>query len=238
MSEKRAKKKAGDAVPAGVKVGMYGRRTWDKEHFANKAAEMGISNEDIVARKLFNSGSDIKILPASKRMPLQARKEDVLASIAKDVVGKRQKVEDDDDEEDKSLPGSRKQGAFACEKCNVSFKDSGSYLDHLNSRGHVAAMGMTMQAERATVDSVRAKLMAPKSAVQKRKVVALSLEEEKPAKRSAIGDETSLQEPEDPVQQQDQSLNAEQQCKEATEEDHSAQMIKMMGFAAFGTRKN
>ncbi|KAK1927825.1 hypothetical protein DB88DRAFT_479390 [Papiliotrema laurentii] len=47
---------------------------------------------------------------------------------------------------------------FYCEMCNRTLKDSLSYLDHLNSRPHLAMLGQTTYVTRSTVSQVRARI--------------------------------------------------------------------------------
>ncbi|WWC86015.1 uncharacterized protein L201_000886 [Kwoniella dendrophila CBS 6074] len=60
-----------------------------------------------------------------------------------------------------STTGKGPKGAgFYCEMCNRTFKDSLSYLDHINGRGHLRMLGQTTQVERSTLTQVRAKIAA------------------------------------------------------------------------------
>ena len=47
---------------------------------------------------------------------------------------------------------------FFCKVCNVNLKDSQAYIDHINSKNHYKAMGMSMVVERVGVDRVKERL--------------------------------------------------------------------------------
>lgn len=51
-----------------------------------------------------------------------------------------------------------KDGGLCCVSCNVSFKDSQSYLDHLNSARHLRMKGIVGLAEKSTAKDVRERL--------------------------------------------------------------------------------
>ena len=148
----------------GVNIGMFGRRTWDKEVFARKAAER--ANRETS----FDTDSKRKT-PATEsasteKKPLQARFDDSVDLEAN--VGKRAAVTADTPLRSavrKINPTTKvdASGGFYCEICSIVAKDSNSYLDHLNSNAHTSKLGMTRRAEKSSVSSVLKKLaQAPK----------------------------------------------------------------------------
>ncbi|KAJ9640939.1 U4/U6.U5 snRNP associated protein [Coniosporium tulheliwenetii] len=55
-----------------------------------------------------------------------------------------------------SAVGKRGRGAgFYCEACDLTFKDNLQFVEHLNSRQHLVAVGQTGEVRRATVEEVR-----------------------------------------------------------------------------------
>lgn len=105
---------------AHVSVDSMGRRTWDKEYYAQKAREMGglmyegtQSDEDVARKKSY--------VPAASG-PLQARKK--VAGLS-EHAGKSTMLS--------SVKPISRQGGFFCEVCNCILKDSSAYLDHINS---------------------------------------------------------------------------------------------------------
>eukprot|EP01112_Ceratiomyxa_fruticulosa_P000290 TRINITY_DN10272_c0_g1_i1.p1 TRINITY_DN10272_c0_g1~~TRINITY_DN10272_c0_g1_i1.p1 ORF type:complete len:211 (+),score=59.31 TRINITY_DN10272_c0_g1_i1:138-770(+) len=83
------------------------------------------------------------------RAPLQAREEEVELGAN---LGKTQIVADKD-----------KGAGYHCKLCDCWLKDSNTYLDHINGKKHQRAQGMSMRAERSTVDDVRARLQIKKA---------------------------------------------------------------------------
>ncbi|WRT63926.1 uncharacterized protein IL334_000853 [Kwoniella shivajii] len=63
--------------------------------------------------------------------------------------------------------GKGPRGAgFYCEMCNLTYKDSLSYLDHVNGRGHLRMLGQTTQVARSTLTQVRARIAALREATK------------------------------------------------------------------------
>lgn len=105
---------------AHVSVDSMGRRTWDKEYYAQKAREAGGTmyeegqSDDDAGRKRAH-------VPVASG-PLQARKKVVGLSAQ---AGKSTMLS--------SVKPISRQGGFFCEICNCILKDSSAYLDHINS---------------------------------------------------------------------------------------------------------
>lgn len=105
-------------------VDSMGRRTWDKEYYAQKAREMGgavyggiggsaDSEEERTRRKSH--------VPTASG-PIQARKR---VTGLTEQAGKSTIIS--------SVKPISRQGGFFCELCNCILKDSSAYLDHINS---------------------------------------------------------------------------------------------------------
>lgn len=55
--------------------------------------------------------------------------------------------------------GKRGRGAgFYCADCDLTFKDNLQFVDHLNSRQHLAATGQTGEVRKATLEEVKERL--------------------------------------------------------------------------------
>ncbi|KAI8321420.1 hypothetical protein GQ54DRAFT_298002 [Martensiomyces pterosporus] len=66
------------------------------------------------------------------------------------MVGKVQVVQ--------SSSSASKQPGFYCKVCDVTVKDSLSYLDHINGKNHQRILNRSMKVATETVEDVRAKL--------------------------------------------------------------------------------
>ncbi|TFK73892.1 hypothetical protein BDN72DRAFT_760895 [Pluteus cervinus] len=124
------------------------------------------------------------------------------------------------------------QPGFFCETCNRLYKDSTAYLDHVNSRAHLRALGQTTKLERSTLEQVRAR-------------IALLRERTKEASNAKAYDfDKRLAE----VRDKERALKEEKKSKKKAEKEKArlamvqdlAQndaMTQTMGFADFGTSK-
>lgn len=216
---------------------MSGRRTWDKEEYAKKAkerAEMGenYDAEDTssiktkVSRKEeFTKANESAAGPmGSERAFLKVREERV---DLESKVGKTQVINQSELE--------RGAGAgYFCETCNCLLKDSISYLDHINGKKHLRALGFSMRVERAGVDKVKNKLDSLKRKISDAKVAV---------KVSAIDDyETRMAvqrtEEDNLKKKRKEDKLARKQERDINEmEGVDPEIAAMMGFGGFGSSK-
>src|SRR5271170_2374142 len=120
------------------------RRTWDREeaekHYKERLAREKPEAKETKSKKALTTGK----LPPTASTDLtivQARTEAIIKS--EDLHGKREIVAP-------LLSHSNKgKGAgFYCETCDLTFKDSLSYLDHLNLSQHYWKLGISGRVER------------------------------------------------------------------------------------------
>ncbi|KAH3760198.1 zinc finger matrin-type protein 2 [Pelomyxa schiedti] len=123
----------------GHSVDSLGRRKWDKDYYAKRAAEADANDDRVMPppRKVATPN------PVN-RVPLRAR-----TSILdlESRVGKTQVVT--------ATTPLNEQGGFYCDVCDCVIKDSSNFLDHINGVKHHRALGMCMRPERSSVDEVR-----------------------------------------------------------------------------------
>ncbi|KAL9548499.1 hypothetical protein MBANPS3_005654 [Mucor bainieri] len=201
------------------------RRTWNKEEYAAKAKAR--ENRDRLAEK--NDERKKLGLPPLKpkrryddddesKEALKAREEKV---DIESNVGKVQVVQAAD---------SRKQPGFYCKACDITIKDSVTWIDHLNGRKHLNNVGVSSKVEKADLSSVKERL-----AMLKRK------------KENPQSEEYNLDERLAAIKQQEEEERQKRREKKKQKKDHKKkpsdkddgedEMAKMMGFSGFGSSK-
>eukprot|EP00603_Paraphysomonas_imperforata_P005079 CAMPEP_0114427884 /NCGR_PEP_ID=MMETSP0103-20121206/8615_1 /TAXON_ID=37642 ORGANISM="Paraphysomonas imperforata, Strain PA2" /NCGR_SAMPLE_ID=MMETSP0103 /ASSEMBLY_ACC=CAM_ASM_000201 /LENGTH=217 /DNA_ID=CAMNT_0001597033 /DNA_START=41 /DNA_END=694 /DNA_ORIENTATION=+ len=216
---------------------MSGRRSWDNEAYAKKAKERAEMGDDYdtqdskstqtkaTRKEEFTKADDGALGPmGSERAFLKAREERV---DLESKVGKTQVINQSELE--------RGAGAgYFCETCNCLLKDSISYLDHINGKKHLRALGFSMRVERAGVDKVKDKLESLKRKISEAK--------DKP-KVSAIEDydtRMAVQRTEEEAlkKKRKEEKRARKQEREINEmEGVDPEIAEMMGFSGFGSSK-
>ncbi|WWD16352.1 hypothetical protein CI109_100778 [Kwoniella shandongensis] len=133
------------------------RPTWNKDEWAAKAKakdEEGFEHAKAAEAALASGKLPPKRHNAMDDLPkptkaLEARSEalDLNKNLNKTMLVQT------------TTTGKGPRGAgFYCEMCNRTFKDSLSYLDHVNGRFHLRQLGQTTQVARSTLSQVRAKI--------------------------------------------------------------------------------
>lgn len=132
-------------------------------------------------------------------------------------------------------PGGRGPGqpGFFCETCDRTYKDSIGYLDHINSRAHLRALGQTTKVERSTLAQVQARIALLREKTKEAasakafdfdqrlaevKAKELALREQKKAEKKAEKEKSRL------ALIQDTG-------------DEDVEMAQLMGFGGFGSSK-
>ncbi|KAH8699113.1 hypothetical protein BGW36DRAFT_377307 [Talaromyces proteolyticus] len=129
------------------------RKTWDREEYAKKAkADEAKQREEAKARyeaklagKKWHAPVDYSTLETTSS---RTRRLDVAS-----MVGKTTMVPAG------AATGKRGRGAgFYCSDCDLTFKDNIQFVEHLNSKQHLVAIGESGEVKRATVEDVRNRL--------------------------------------------------------------------------------
>ncbi|KAH8150239.1 uncharacterized protein LAJ45_05450 [Morchella importuna] len=125
------------------------RRTWDRDEWAAKAKEREAKERaegklraeaKAQGKKYYREPTppDASMIEARReRLNLQENLNKTTLVPAGAGVGKR-----------------GKGAGFYCENCDLTFKDSLQWVDHLNSKQHLHAIGQTSEVERATLEQV------------------------------------------------------------------------------------
>ncbi|TRM69376.1 hypothetical protein BD626DRAFT_473874 [Schizophyllum amplum] len=206
------------------------RRKWDTEEYAEKArkrdaeeAERAKENEERLKQgKRPRKGGAAKDLP--KPTQLAQRRENDL-ELDKNL-GKTMVVHNLSNRG----PG---QPGFYCETCQRNYKDSTGYLDHINSRAHLRALGQTTTIERSSLEQVR------------RRIAFLREQTRNASTQKAYDFDQRLADIKaKQVAAREEKKAAKKQAKEAARLQlieasggGDDDMAKMMGFDGFGTTK-
>ena len=113
---------------------------------------------------------------------------------------------------------------YYCKVCEKSYKDSVSYLDHVNSKLHQRKLGYSMRVERSSVEQVRRRLCCKKT------------DDSSEEYKVALDDIVKKEEEEDVDQDLMAELGFEEQ--EEKEEADDDTMMALMGFGSFKSSKN
>ncbi|KAK9449319.1 uncharacterized protein V1518DRAFT_415663 [Limtongia smithiae] len=142
-----------------------------------------------------------------------------------------------------SAVGRRGRGAgFYCDACDLTYKDSLQWIDHLNSKQHLRATGQTETQQRASLEDVQKRLewlrqkrdeagLGQKYNIQQRIAERRKLEEaEREARRERRRQKRAARR-RVPTRSDDDSSGGEEG------ESVRGAMQQMMGFAGFGSTK-
>lgn len=137
--------------------GVYGtpgdtsfRKKYDREEYAAKAAAREAEHKEHQgkamlsgkhSRRAVTPPTDAHTTARSARLNLEENLNKTTLVPAGAGVGKR-----------------GKGAGFYCDTCDLTFKDSLQWVDHLNSKQHLYATGQTEEVQRASVEEVRARL--------------------------------------------------------------------------------
>ena len=172
--------------------------------------------------------------PIVQRAPLQRRTEDL--QLAR-YVGGRQVVTGA-----QAIAGEM-SGTYHCKVCDCVLRDHQNYLLHINGRKHNRMLGMSMRAERSTVEEVRARLDAHKA--EQEAAVELSADEKASLflqhfdERIKQRGEEERDEKREKRREKKEREREKKTVAEATGGGEEEDAMAAMGFAGFGgSRKN
>lgn len=144
--------------------------------------------------------------------------------------------------------GAQARAGYFCKTCELSFADSNTYVEHVNSVRHMSKLGLSMEVQRSSVRAVKARLRlrieekqakfsvgvgkAPKAYDFVEKVQALeALEETAEAERQA---EKQARKDERKRKRQEAKAKAKENANGGPADE---EMMKLMGFGGFGSSK-
>ncbi|KAF8997346.1 hypothetical protein BDZ89DRAFT_1000466 [Hymenopellis radicata] len=204
------------------------RKKWDKEEYAEKARKRDAEEKERM--------QDNEARMKQGKRPRKAPKGDLPKPT--ELMQQREGPLELDKNLNKTMvvqnPGGRGPGepGFYCDTCSRNYKDTTSYLDHINSRAHLRALGQTTKLQRSTLEQVRARIaMLRERSKESVNARAYDLDQrlaEVKAKEKAIRDEKKA------AKKAEKEKARIEIAKESTEDD---EMTKMMGFGGFGSTK-
>ncbi|KAF8894013.1 hypothetical protein BD779DRAFT_1504743 [Infundibulicybe gibba] len=219
------------------KGGAYGtkaadtdfRKKWDKEEYAEKARKKDQEEKE----RMQENEERMK----QGKKPRKGRPRDDLPKPTQ-LMKQRDAPLELDKNLNKTMvvqnPGGKGPGqpGFHCETCNRTYKDSVGYLDHINSRAHLRALGQTTKLERSTLEQVRTR-------------IAFLREKTKEASSAKAFDfDQRLAE----VKAKELAIRAEKKAQKQAEKERARlelvkdsapndEMAQLMGFGGFGSSK-
>ena len=130
------------------------RKTWDRTEYAAKASvREALQKEESKARYEAKAAGK-KYIPRASTPPdakdseSRSSRLDVASNVGKTVLVPAG-----------SATGKKGKGAgFYCADCDLTYKDNLQFVDHLNSRQHLVAVGQTGEVRRVGVEEVRERL--------------------------------------------------------------------------------
>ena len=130
------------------------RKTWDKEEYAAKAKEREAKEREEGKARYEAKLAGKKYIPRAvtppdaKETASRNSRLDVAANVGKTTIVPAG-----------SAIGKRGKGAgFYCSDCDLTFKDNLQFVDHLNSKQHLVAIGESGQVKKATLEDVKDRL--------------------------------------------------------------------------------
>lgn len=187
------------------------RRKFDREEYLQRAREREEKEKEALLKPKSKG-------PPVQRKPLKHRDYEV---DLESRLGKTQVVT--------PVAPLSQQAGYYCSVCECVVKDSANYLDHINGKKHQRALGMSMRAERATVDQVRQRF----EVLKKQKTTGSFTEQDL--------DERIIkqQQEEEERKHQRRERKKEKKKEKAAEEEPEIDpdVAAMMGFGGFGSSK-
>ncbi|KAF3119447.1 U4/U6.U5 snRNP associated protein [Orbilia oligospora] len=221
------------------------RRTWDREEYAQKAAERQ-SREAKERKERYEAKlGGKKYIPKSE---VDANAGETKFDDSRMIEARRSRIRLDENlNKVQIVPlgttgGRRGKGpGYYCEACDLNFTNSLEYVEHLNSKQHLNATGQTDVVERATLEMVRERLIWLKQRKQEQDKAEEFDLAKRLAERKTIEEQERLEKKErkrikKEETRQKKVLTATETSEQTSGVDvDAAMMARMMGFGGFTT---
>eukprot|EP01061_Rhynchopus_euleeides_P013999 TRINITY_DN24287_c0_g1_i1.p1 TRINITY_DN24287_c0_g1~~TRINITY_DN24287_c0_g1_i1.p1 ORF type:complete len:189 (+),score=60.58 TRINITY_DN24287_c0_g1_i1:190-756(+) len=120
------------------------------------------------------------------------------------------------------------KSGFYCKDCDMNFKDSLSYVSHINGKKHQKMKGVSMRVERVGADAFRNKLRQMKEEKDKSEEAKMLDLKSRVAKRIADQERQELE-----AKQARKESKKRRRDEEGDKLDEDDEMMRVMGFASF-----
>ncbi|KAF9784480.1 hypothetical protein BJ322DRAFT_1064730 [Thelephora terrestris] len=206
------------------------RKKWDKQEYAEKAKKRDLDEKE----RMQENEERMK----QGKKPRRARKDDLPKPT--ELMKQREAPLELEKNLNKTLVVQNTSGrgpgvpGFYCEACKRTYKDTNAYLDHINGRAHLRALGQTTKISRSTVEQVRARIQMLREKT-KEASSAKSYDFEQrladiKAKEASLRADKKKQK-----QAEKEKVRAELVKDSAAPQEED--MMKMLGFSGFGSSK-
>ncbi|KAK6336588.1 U4/U6.U5 snRNP associated protein [Orbilia javanica] len=225
------------------------RRTWDREEYAQKAAERQ-SREAKERKERYEAKlAGKKYIPKSE-IDVNASASEAKFDDSKMVEARRDRIRLDENlNKVQIVPlgttgGRRGRGAgYYCEACDLNFTNSLEYVEHLNSKQHLNAIGQTDVVERATLEMVRERLAWLKQKKQEQDKAEEFDLAKRLVERRRVEEQERLEKKERKRIKKEETRTRKAQVATETSghvgevDGDAAIMARMMGFGGFSSTK-
>lgn len=223
------------------------RRTWDRDEWAAKAKERD-------AAKRTEAKARAEAAAAGKKYHAPTPDDAEMISARRDRINFTENLNKTTIVPAGAGVGKRgKSAGYYCEACDLTFKDSLQWVDHLNSKQHLAATGAKAEVKAATLEEVLARMeWLKKQKLEREKGMEMDLkqrleenarqEEEARRLRREKRKEARRKKRAVEIKQEEQGSGPQKtQDAEMVDEEEDADaiaMARMMGFSGgFGSTK-
>lgn len=220
------------------------RKTWNREEYAAKAAEREFRERAEAKARYEAKAAGKKYIPVKNE-------DEALPDDARMIEARRERINLEENLNKTTLVpagasgGKRGKGAgYYCEACDLNFKNSLEWVEHLNSKQHLSNTGQSNMVETATLAQVQERLRWLKAKkAEKDKAEEFDLQKRLDERAKVEEEERILKKEKKKVKKEElnKKKEAEKQALNSTADvdmdDDAAAMARMMGFGGFGTTK-
>ncbi|KAJ2452687.1 U4/U6.U5 snRNP associated protein [Coemansia sp. RSA 2336] len=207
----------------GEKQGDSFRKKWDIEAYAQKARDREEKlRADEQSEERRHKGQKSQTLPMLENPELLEARKSVI-NLDK-MVGKTQVIQ--------ATSAAAGQPGFYCKECDITVKDSLSFLDHINGRKHQHAINRIMKVRSETLEDVVKKLEELRRIKRRQQRI-----KEGNSDYSFYERVEMLRNAEQEKKRRQKEAKRKHRMAKQTADEETDEMAAMMGFSSFGSKK-